>query len=91
MHSENLKFLYREYRNCMKNQFSEYFGKDDEYRSYAGKCMNQKNDIDNYVNSHFSKVGKINPKREDREVHARYQEKIEDFTLFGWSVQEIKN
>jgi hypothetical protein len=91
MHRENLRFLYREYKNCLKNEFSEYFGKDDEYKSYADKCHNQKSDISNYIESYLSKIDLIDPDREEKEVLAKYYEKLKSFNAYGWSENEIKN
>ncbi len=91
MHIENLNFLYREYRNCMREQFSDYFGKDDTYKSYEDKCHPQKMDIEAYYDSYLGKAGKIDPSREMREVTGHYESQYQNFAQLGWTAQETKN
>ena len=76
MHQDNLKFLYSEYKNCMKNEFYDYLGRDDEYKSYLDKCYNQKQDIHKYFSAHFQRVFKISPDREEKEVLNKYQRRF---------------
>ncbi len=91
MHSGNLKFLYSEYKNCMKNEFSEYFGKDDEYKSYIDKCSNQKDDIQKYMNKHLTNIYYVMPAREEKEVLNKYERKFNKFATYGWTGAQVKN
>jgi len=91
MHDDNLKFLFREYKNCMKSEFSEYFGKDDEYKSYHGRCLNQTNEIQKYLDSHLNKIFYLMPEREEIEVSNKYQSKLKRFAAYGWTSEQIKN
>ncbi len=91
MHSENLKFLYSEYKNCMKSEFSEYFGKDDEYKSYNDKCFNQKTDIKNYMDHNLTNIYYVMPVREEMEVLNKYERKFNRFATYGWTAGQVKN
>jgi hypothetical protein len=91
MHESSLKFLYKEYKNCMKSEFSDYFGKDDEYKSYFSSCYNQKQDILNYMNLHFSKVYYVMPAREESEVLDKYHRRFNKFEAYGWTGEQVKN
>ena len=91
MHDENLKFLYSEYKNCMKNEFHDYLGRDDEYKSYSDKCFNQKQDIHRYFSSNFQKSYKTDPTREEREVVNKYEKRFTRFGLYGWTSAQVKN
>jgi hypothetical protein len=91
MHQENLKFLYREYKNCMKNEFAEYLGKDDSYKSYIDKCYNQKNDIFQYYHNSFIKMFKLSPTREEKEVNNNYEKNYKLFSEYGWTGPQVKN
>lgn len=91
MNESNLKFLYKEYKNCMKNEFSEYFGKDDEYKSYVASCYNQKKDIINLMDEVFNKVNYVMPSREESEVLNKYSRRNNKFKAYGWTGEQVKN
>jgi hypothetical protein len=90
MHKENLKFLYQEYKNCLKQQFAQYFEKDNEFRSYTFKCQEQKNLIYNYYGSFLEKIYENNPDFEEvqeDEILIKYP----ILSHYGWSEKQIRN
>ena len=91
MHQDNLKLLFKEYKNCMRNQFTNYFGKDDEYVSYKDKCWSQWNDIKKYYNSHLNKVYYVMPSREEQEIEVNVSRRYRQFESHGWSENQVRN
>lgn len=89
MHREYLRSLYTEYKNCIKQNFEEYFEKDDEYVNYFDKCVEQK-DIDNYSQGIFNKFQKIDPLY-DEELENKVDRNIEILNKQGWTAREIAN
>ncbi len=91
MHQETLKMLFKEYKNCLRNQLSEYFGKDDQYVSYKDKCWNQLDEIRNFYNSHLKKVYYAMPTREEFEVETKVERRYNQFGAHGWSENQVRN
>jgi hypothetical protein len=91
MHEDNLRMLFKEYKNCMRNQFTKYFGKDDEYKSYKDKCWNQLKDIKKFYNSHLNKVYYAMPDREEFEVEVNVSRRYRQFEDHGWSENQVRN
>jgi hypothetical protein len=91
MHQDNLRFLYREYKNCLKNEFSNYFPKDDEYKSYFGRCLTQQIDIRKYYLSNYLRFGDVSHSREQEEIHNNYESNFTKFGKHGWNSAQIKN
>lgn len=91
MHQDNLRFLYREYKNCLKNEFSNYFSKDDEYKSYFGRCYQQQADIKKYYALQYQKFEDTSHLREHEEIHNNYETQFTKFGKFGWSAAHVKN
>jgi hypothetical protein len=90
MHQDNLRFYYREYKNCLKNEFSNYFSKDDYYKSYLGRCSTQQNDILSYATSHFNKISDASYERED-DISRIYEANYTKFGKHGWNGAQVKN
>ena len=91
MHQDNLRFLYREYKNCLKNEFSDHFSKDDEYKSYYGRCFTQQSDIRKYFIDNYRKIMNVNTIREDEEISNKYELNYTKFGRHGWNAAQIKN
>ncbi len=91
MHEDHLRMLFKEYKNCLKHEFSDYFGKDDEYKSYMDKCYNQWQDIKKYYSFHYTKIYYALPSREELEVHNRVGRRYNQFASYGWSENQVRN
>ena len=91
MHQDNLRFLYREYKNCLKNEFSNYFPKDDEYKSYFGRCMRQQHDIRSYFTENYEKIKNASYIRQDEEISHKHEVYYTKFGKYGWNAAQIKN
>ena len=91
MHQDNLRFLYREYRNCLKNEFSNYLSKDDEYKSYYGRCYQQQSDLKKYYATKFNRIMDTLFIRENEEIFNKYEINYAKFGKHGWNAAQIKN
>ncbi len=91
MHQDNLRFLYREYKNCLKNEFSNYFSKDDSYKSYYGRCVLQQVEIRSYFSENFGKISNASYIRENEEISHKHEIYYTKFGQYGWNAAQIKN
>lgn len=90
MYKDNLKFLYSEYRACLRQQFEDYLGRDDQYISYRDKCDAQKTDIKNYYSGIYLKAENSHPKYE-RQLDIDVDKAYLRFNEYGWTGKQVRN
>lgn len=91
MYQDQLRMLFREYKNCLRHELKENLLKDDVYTSYSEKCLNQWEDIRKFYNKTLNKVNYILPEREEKEINVRVGRRYNQFASYGWSGNLVKN
>lgn len=91
MQEHYLEHLFTEYKNCLHNEFEEYIGLEDEYKSYYDKCWKQKNDISNLYNSLFANHTQTNPEDQMWYQQVQIDKYKNQFMRNGWNARQTEN
>jgi len=88
-HNENLKFLYEQYKSCMRMEFEDNLTRNDKYTSYFDKCLLQKQSIEDYYLSEFAKIDFVGVYDQEH-LNRRVEQAYSALNPYGWSDKQIR-
>lgn len=91
MYQDHVRMLFKEYKNCLRNELKENLVKDDVYTSYHDKCSNQWEDIRKFYNTTLNKINYALPIREEKEILTRVGRRYKQFAAYGWPENLVRN
>jgi hypothetical protein len=90
MYKENLNALFNEYKKCIQGNILKDLDKDDIPVKYLNKCLPQRQEIHNYVNSQMLRIFELDHDREHK-LDGLVDKDVYKFSEYGWSEKRVRN